>query len=672
MVQSKWLKKIDIASKVKLDDEERRRLVSFFFTNFPDSLKAWDMFHLFSIHGRVMEVVIPGLKEGRRKRFGFVRFKDVRDPELMAIKLDNVFIRGIKLHVNMPRFDREVRVEVGAKKVLVERECGTKKVLGECDRGSIGVSRKKDYSAQHQQHSGIKNQPEIVNKVWAKKRDNGVEDVRGCLFSFNAEEDTMARLRKAMVGEVVWPGKSYAIQDEFAMQGVFSIKATPLGANWVLLEGAKDEEDFMEFVEEAKDWLFQWFRWIRPWKPEDVDRERVAWIRCFGVPVHAWNGDFFSKLSEHVGTYLYSDDNTERKKSLDVARVLIRTKSMESLSKTFTVSINNVLYPIKIVEDWCGPLQWSQPVEKDKNTEESSDSECWSKEEEWRDVEGVEGRSLDDDFEEDDVGGDDDLHAIMSQHQSRSNGLNCIDKAKMANNDKISTALPEGVFVSSDNGNDLNTFSKSESRSTRVNDTFSSNMDKAHDLSLGLDGESEGGRTEKGVMSSAGAEPVNGSRPSVSPTLDLPSIHVEPTPVDPGEYRILTRKEKKYLSVSLPKKMRAGLKPQKVVRNLAEVSGKEFHGSQAPEVEERANSSSLFSAGAVLCDGSIDSSDIRGCNNKFWALQSKAVARRVWETAKNLGVEGIRPEEVYIEEISQGEKRDEIARKKGKNAAGSR
>lgn len=69
-----------------------------------------------------------------------------------------------------------------------------------------------------------------------------------------------------------------------------------MGSNLVLLEGVKDEDNFKVFVDEAKDWLFQWFRWIRPWMPNDVDKEHVAWIRCFGDPIHAWSADFFIEV----------------------------------------------------------------------------------------------------------------------------------------------------------------------------------------------------------------------------------------------------------------------------------------------------------------------------------------------------------------------------------------
>lgn len=97
--------------------------------------------------------------------------------------------------------------------------------------------------------------------------------------------------------------------------------------------------------------------WIRQWNPSDVDKERVTWVRCFGVPMHAWNPYFFSKIVEHVGTYMYLDDNTE----IYVARVMIRTCSTECstecLNQSIKVHINNVPFFIKIVEDWCGPLQ---------------------------------------------------------------------------------------------------------------------------------------------------------------------------------------------------------------------------------------------------------------------------------------------------------------------------
>lgn len=48
-------------------------------------------------------------------------------------------------------------------------------------------------------------------------------------------------------------------------------------------------EDFLEVVKDYEDLLETWFDDIRQWSPSEVTREREAWIRCQGVPLHAWS-----------------------------------------------------------------------------------------------------------------------------------------------------------------------------------------------------------------------------------------------------------------------------------------------------------------------------------------------------------------------------------------------
>lgn len=55
--------------------------VTFFFTEFPDNFGAYEMWSVFEKFGMVYEVVIPNKKDKRGKRFGFVRFHEVRDPQ---------------------------------------------------------------------------------------------------------------------------------------------------------------------------------------------------------------------------------------------------------------------------------------------------------------------------------------------------------------------------------------------------------------------------------------------------------------------------------------------------------------------------------------------------------------------------------------------------------------
>lgn len=41
------------------------------------------------------------------KRFGFARLENVQDPRVFAVKLDNIIFGANKIHVNLPRFERE-------------------------------------------------------------------------------------------------------------------------------------------------------------------------------------------------------------------------------------------------------------------------------------------------------------------------------------------------------------------------------------------------------------------------------------------------------------------------------------------------------------------------------------------------------------------------------------
>lgn len=100
----KGSKKVDIASRPSGQVEDKKIISSFLFSSFPNRFRARDMYDVFSVHGRVVEVVILARREGSRKRFGFVRFLNVREPERMATILDNILVEGKKLHVNLHRF----------------------------------------------------------------------------------------------------------------------------------------------------------------------------------------------------------------------------------------------------------------------------------------------------------------------------------------------------------------------------------------------------------------------------------------------------------------------------------------------------------------------------------------------------------------------------------------
>ncbi|PNX65331.1 hypothetical protein L195_g062544, partial [Trifolium pratense] len=61
-------------------------------------------------------------------------------------------------------------------------------------------------------------------------------------------------------------------------------------------------------MEDAREWMEQWFKKIRPWNAKEIDMERLVWLRVYGIPAHAWNDAFFTLISKPWGHFINADD----------------------------------------------------------------------------------------------------------------------------------------------------------------------------------------------------------------------------------------------------------------------------------------------------------------------------------------------------------------------------
>ncbi|MCH80280.1 hypothetical protein A2U01_0001046 [Trifolium medium] len=200
--------------------------------------------------GEIMEVVIPVKRDKRDKRFGFARFDRVADPRKFEYDLDNIIIGRDKISVNLSRFHQPTETE--RKKMN-----GIPLPAEDRSRAKTGIGRNKD-SHHRQKEDG--SYAQAVKQGGLVHQNEGQKHV---VLSYEAEKEELLRLEKAFVGIVEHPGMTYNIQNVFHSQGYFGVKVTPLGSHLALLEGQEDGE-VQALMEDAKDWLDQWFREIRP------------------------------------------------------------------------------------------------------------------------------------------------------------------------------------------------------------------------------------------------------------------------------------------------------------------------------------------------------------------------------------------------------------------------
>ena len=146
------------------------------------------------------------------------------------------------------------------------------------------------------------------------------------------------------------PGMAFSMQKIFQTEGYFDFSIKPLGPNLCIFEDV--EEGAVEvFVDEGHNWWSKWFTSIARWKPGHVDDERLMWVRCIGIPCHAWTDDFFGVFAGLFGSFVRADCNTASRKVLDSARLLVRTRSRRWVNDMFQVKINGLVFDISVVEE---------------------------------------------------------------------------------------------------------------------------------------------------------------------------------------------------------------------------------------------------------------------------------------------------------------------------------
>lgn len=166
----------------------------FFFTELPDEYGAKDMYMLFKEFREIDEVIIPPKKDKRRKMFGFVRFFDIKDEKMMALKLDNIIIGSRKIHANIPKFNRDTMEEVEggknqrtvkeqARRVNQQRE-GTYAHKGNHREGENQMQRGGGVRMKNTYAQVVKN-----NNMGSNRRDNLIHEENSfCSFRIQLGE----------------------------------------------------------------------------------------------------------------------------------------------------------------------------------------------------------------------------------------------------------------------------------------------------------------------------------------------------------------------------------------------------------------------------------------------------------------------------------------------------
>jgi len=201
----------------------------------------------------------------------------------------------------------------------------------------------------------------IVSKVTAelkvaKEDARPVVDVyqwpaKKLVCAYQSNEDDLKWAQSGVLATVVKGEAITLVQSRVEDAGFVDLDIILLGADRVFLRSTSEKET-MVVIEEAKEFFDLLFSNFVRWNKEAIPFRRGAWLRLFGIPIHAWSENFFKLCVMDCGTFLCTDDISLERGRFDYACVLISTSSLDIVSAGVHVMIDGKLVDIKIIEEW--------------------------------------------------------------------------------------------------------------------------------------------------------------------------------------------------------------------------------------------------------------------------------------------------------------------------------
>jgi hypothetical protein len=285
----------------------------------------------------VGEVFIPAKVDKQGNRFGFVKYREVKDAKELLRSISNIWIDSFKLRINLSKFLK--RTEHGEGKRVEPSAANLNSSDGKTQQG-------KSFK------SALFDDEEVRRKIGGSTKMTVPVVVPEIVWEVEVEEDRMMKLEGAYVGYLVEDRDIQTIQNNFRMDGYNGLNVTAMGHLMVLLWSDRVGE-VKEVVETVGGWC-SLFEKIVPWSPELVSNQRVAWLRCYGVPLHAWGVDLFRALAFKFGRFIEVDETTSNFKRCDVARVKILTAQKQTIDSSMAVKMLGTRFDIRVIEELGG------------------------------------------------------------------------------------------------------------------------------------------------------------------------------------------------------------------------------------------------------------------------------------------------------------------------------
>ncbi|GJT39035.1 RNA-directed DNA polymerase, eukaryota, nucleotide-binding alpha-beta plait domain protein [Tanacetum coccineum] len=249
------------------EDQTDKISNSVFVSNFPDHVRARDLWKVCNDYGSVVDVYIPFKRSKAGKHFSFIQFIKVTNLERLIENLCTIWIGSFHLHANMVRFKREQKTKSSFS--IHDKRPGNFRFTNAINSGNT----KGSFASVLKEDAPKQSFPDHLKPALV------LDD--SCLKERYFSMSVMGKVKDI-----------YAIPNLYIIlskEGFCSVNLTYLEGLWVLiaLDSLASKQKFLNHVGVGSCNSF-------------ISDERIVWISIEGLLINSWTTNTFSKIASKI------------------------------------------------------------------------------------------------------------------------------------------------------------------------------------------------------------------------------------------------------------------------------------------------------------------------------------------------------------------------------------
>ncbi|KAF5783555.1 putative RNA recognition motif domain, nucleotide-binding alpha-beta plait domain superfamily [Helianthus annuus] len=345
---------------------DRNSVTTFYVTNLPGGVSRMVLWRAFQQYGEIKDAYVARKRDSRGNYFGFVRYEGVHDVMTTLQGMNTVRIFEAKVSVSVAKFDKNHR----------SFQYNTQGALN--DQRQRPAAQKGDPLPQKKpvyEYRPVK-KGMTYSEVVRGKQDIQPKTCKTVVAEERIEIYPDHCMMRAVILELKGVGELKEIRRMMDVGGYGEFPVSYLGGLkcMVVLKEKGHAIEFMKYVRET------WSQVIVAaslWRGEDLQYDRLVWVKIFGIPIHLRASSLYNRVGECFGKIVGESEFSWADSDNSDSGVWILTEIGKRIEEVVNVEWGGKSYKVWVCEEvnpWVKDVIGELSVERKSSPTKSSES----------------------------------------------------------------------------------------------------------------------------------------------------------------------------------------------------------------------------------------------------------------------------------------------------------